>query len=104
MPAQTIVEEVQPAAAASASIEIERTAIELIIYDDLAVVEEEWRRFERRADCTVFQAFDWLACWYAHIGCRNGVCPAIVVGRLAHETLFLLPLAITPGTVRRLTF
>jgi CelD/BcsL family acetyltransferase involved in cellulose biosynthesis len=104
MPAQAIVEQGQPASAASASIEFERTAIELVIYNDLAAVEEEWRRFECRADCTVFQAFDWLFRWYAHIGLRSGVCPTIVVGRLAHETLFLLPFAITPGAVRRLTF
>src|SRR6478672_9494677 len=81
-----------------------RGPLALAIHDDLAAVEEEWRRFEAGADCTVFQTFDWLACWHEHVGRRNGVCPAIVVGRRDSVTLLLLPLAIVPGVVRRLTF
>src|SRR5262245_58423513 len=67
--------------------------ITLTVHDNLAAIEADWRAFERHADCTVFQAFDWLATWYRHIGQRNGVIPAIVVGRRAGgEMLFLLPL------------
>src|SRR5689334_10349744 len=77
--------------------------IELAVYDDLAAVEATWRAFEQSADCTVFQAFDWLDTWQRHIGRRNGVRPAIVVGRRADGVvLFLLPLAVEPGLVRRL--
>jgi CelD/BcsL family acetyltransferase involved in cellulose biosynthesis len=82
-----------------------RPAVELTIHDDLAAVEDEWRRFESTADCTVFQCYDWLATWYRHIGRRSNVAPALVIGRRqGGELLFILPLAVTPGTVRRLTF
>ena len=80
-------------------------AVELAVYDTLDVVEAEWRRFERDADCTVFQSFDWLSTWQRHIGQRENVTPLIVIGRRAGgEPLFLIPLALVPGRVRRLTF
>ena len=82
-----------------------RPAIELAIHGDLAAIEEEWRRFEGVADCTVFQTFDWLSAWHRHIGKRAGVTPAIVCGRGNDgELVVLMPLAITPGVVRRLTW
>ncbi len=69
----------------------------LRIYGDLTVVEAEWRRFERLADCTAFQTFDWLATWHQHVGLRKGVRPVIAVGRFEDgETAFLLPLCIVP--------
>jgi D-aspartate ligase len=76
------------------------------IYDDLGDVENEWRRFERAADCTAFQTFDWLAAWQRHIGQRDGVKPVIVVGAFAGgETAFILPLALTQQRgVRRLSW
>jgi len=82
-----------------------KTGIALAVYDDLSAVEADWRAFERTADGTVFQAFDWLETWHRHIGQRTGVCPVIVVGRRVDgEMLFLLPLAVLPGLVRRLSF
>ena len=68
--------------------------ITLAIYEDMAAVEQDWRDFEPHADCTVFQNFDWLACWQRHIGGREGTKPAIVVGRDAGQILFILPLAV----------
>src|SRR5580698_8283400 len=65
------------------------------IYGDLAAVESDWRRFERNADCTAFQTFDWLSTWHRHIGQRDGVVPVIAVGSFADgATAFILPLAI----------
>jgi len=82
-----------------------RPAIEITIHHQLEAVEAEWRRFERDADCTGFQAFDWIAAWCRHIGPLARTQPAIVVGRDdAGATLFILPLAVTPGMVRRLTW
>lgn len=80
--------------------------IDLRIVSDLAEVEQQWKTFERRADCTVFQSFDWLAKWQSHIGLRAGTVPAVVLGRDADgDVLFILPLAIeTRGRVRRLTW
>jgi CelD/BcsL family acetyltransferase involved in cellulose biosynthesis len=94
-----------PAAGARYTSTTARLVLDLSIYDDLDAVEAEWRRFEQSADCTVFQAFDWLALWYRHIGRRLDVTPAIVVGRRADgEPLFLIPLAVVPGIARRLIF
>ena len=82
------------------------SAVELAIYDDLAAVEDTWRKFEKIADCTVFQTFDWLAAWQRHVGERCNVAPAIVVGRHGRsgEPLFLLPLGVWPGLVRQLAW
>lgn len=79
-------------------------AIDIAIHHRLDDVEHEWRQFERSADCTGFQSFDWLAAWCRHIGPLTRTQPAVVVGRQADETLFILPLAVTPGAVRRLTW
>ena len=68
--------------------------IELSIFDELEDVKADWRAFERHADCTVFQTFDWLDTWQRHIGTRHGVRPAIVVGHSEDgEIKFILPLA-----------
>lgn len=67
----------------------------LSITSDLDSIEDEWRRFEERADCTPFQTFDWLSEWQRSIGDRAGVKPSIVTGRQGDgEPLFILPLAI----------
>src|SRR5215470_16787904 len=79
--------------------------LQLTICEDLDALAAEWRTFEHAADGTVFQTFDWLSLWHRHIGAPAGVRPAIVLGR-AHDgkLAFLLPLAVAPGAVRRLTF
>lgn len=71
------------------------TDLRLSVTSHLDSIEEEWRRFEERADCTPFQTFDWLATWQRCIGGRAGVKPAIVTGRRRDgELLFIVPLAI----------
>jgi CelD/BcsL family acetyltransferase involved in cellulose biosynthesis len=83
-----------------------RAAIALQVCSDLGEIEPEWRTFERRADCTAFQSFDWVATWQRHIGTRNGTVPAVVLGRGGDgQLLFILQLAVeTRGPVRRLTW
>ena len=80
--------------------------IRLAVYEDMSAIERDWRAFEAHADGTVFQCFDWLASWQRHIGVRNGVRPAIVVGRdAAGAILFLLPLSVrSAGFARELTW
>jgi CelD/BcsL family acetyltransferase involved in cellulose biosynthesis len=68
--------------------------IDLSLHDDLASIEKEWRAFEERADCTVFQSFDWLSTWLGHLGCREGVKPVIVIGRHQGAILFVMPFAL----------
>ena len=74
------------------------------IHDDFAAVEKLWRRFERVADCTPYQTFDWLAAWQRHVGASDGAQPVIAVASFANgEPAFLLPLAVEPsGATRRL--
>src|SRR5215216_3617680 len=90
----------EPAPLASA-----RTAspIRLKVYDDLPAAEAVWRYFERSADCTIFQCYDWVTVWHRHIGIGNGLRPAIVVVYEADRVLMLLPLAVRrSGLLRRL--
>lgn len=81
-------------------------AIEIEVCGDLGAIEREWKDFASRADCTAFQAIEWLTKWQQHIGALRGTMPAIVLGRDAQRRLlFILPLAIEPrGPVRRLTW
>ncbi len=74
------------------------------IHTDFDTVESEWRQFEQVAECTAFQTFEWLAACHRHVGKRNGVAPAIVIGRFADgETAFIMPLVVDPrGLARRL--
>ncbi len=62
-------------------------------------------RSRRSADCTVFQTFDWLSTWFRNIGVREGVKPAVVIGRHGGTMLFLLPFALeTDGFARKITW
>jgi len=81
-------------------------APDLAVYDGLQAVESAWRGFERLADCTAFQTYEWLSAWQRHIGARNDVIPCIVVARDADGAILcILPLATRPaGFARELVF
>jgi CelD/BcsL family acetyltransferase involved in cellulose biosynthesis len=80
--------------------------IELQVFADLGAIEAEWKEFERKADCTVFQSFGWLSKWQQHIGALLGASPVIVLGREADGHLFfIMQFAIeSRGPIRRLTW
>ena len=82
------------------------SGIEVEVFGDLDDIEPEWKEFERKADCTVFQTFGWLTKWQQHIGTRNGTSPAIVFGRDAGgRMLFIMQFAIEQrGPIRHLTW
>lgn len=62
---------------------------------DLAALAAEWRAFEASAAGHVFQTYDFVAPWFAHVGAAQGILPLIVIGRCRQgTTLFLLPFAI----------
>jgi len=72
------------------------------IFSELGAVEAEWRQFERTADCTAFQTFDWLATWQKHVGERRGARPVIAVGRFAEgDIAFIMPLCLMRGHLAR---
>ncbi len=76
----------------------------LVLHSGLDEVEALWRRFERVADCTPFQTFDWLQTWQRHVGGPAGTQPLIAVASYPDgETAFILPLAVEhQQAVRRL--
>ena len=75
--------------------------VRLAVHDDLASVERDWRAFEKIADGTVFQSYDWVSLWQHHIGRRNGVQPIVVTGHDRQgQLLFLLPLGIERAGLR----
>jgi len=80
--------------------------VRLELFNDLDAVEPVWRAFEQNADCTVFQRFDWLSEWHAHVGRPRHCKPVIVlISDERGNLLILLPLAIErEGMLRRLTW
>jgi CelD/BcsL family acetyltransferase involved in cellulose biosynthesis len=80
------------------------SVVTLSLHRDLAAIESDWRAFEEHAACTAFQTFDWLSTWFRNIGVRDGVKPAIVIGRQQGTILFLLPFAFEAGGfIRKVT-
>jgi CelD/BcsL family acetyltransferase involved in cellulose biosynthesis len=80
--------------------------VSILVFTEMNAVAEVWKNFQQHADCTVFQAFDWLQQWQHHVGVCQKSIPVIVLG-LDHskQPLFVLPLAIEKrGSVRRLTW
>jgi len=76
--------------------------VSIHIFSELSAVEAEWRQFERTADCTAFQTFDWLAAWQKHVGERRNVRPVVAVGRFADgDIAFILPLCVMRGHLAR---
>jgi CelD/BcsL family acetyltransferase involved in cellulose biosynthesis len=75
--------------------------IRFSVHEDLGSLAAEWQAFERDADGTVFQTYEWLACWQRHVGTSRRVRPAIVLGRDGDGLLFLLPLSVCPGGFAR---
>lgn len=80
--------------------------VSIEIASDLTLVADDWKAFEKNADCTPFQTLNWLINWQRHIGIGRGTTPVVVIGRdKSGEILFLLPLALeTVKIVRRLTW
>jgi D-aspartate ligase len=72
-----------------------RPRLSISIFSELAAVEAEWREFQRTADCTAFQTFDWIAAWQRHVGERLGARPVVIVGRFAASDMaFIAPLCL----------
>jgi D-aspartate ligase len=91
------------AAACRAALANQASApLNLSIHDGFDSVEALWRSFERVADCTPYQSFEWLAAWQRHIGACDRACPVVAVAAFADgEPAFLLPLAVEPSYASR---
>ena len=79
--------------------------IRLTVCEDIEALAETWQAFEQTADATAFQSFAWLSLWHRHVGAPAQVRPAIVLGHGEDGALaFIVPLAVSSGPIRRLTF
>lgn len=66
--------------------------IDVTVSTDLASCRREWLALQDRAITTVFQTYEWLEAWQAHVGQHNAVQPVIVTGRSeSGRTVFILP-------------
>ena len=76
----------------------------LSIFDNLEHVKPLWLAFEQTAALTPFQTTSWLYQWYRHIGRLEKVKPLIVVATDYLGVLFILPLQIEAGALRKLSW
>jgi len=82
-----------------------RPDVLLEFHADLVPVAKIWRDFEKTALCSGFQAFDWVGKVHQHVGTKRGDHPAVVFGKdKSGGLLFILPLCVTKGAVRRLSW
>lgn len=66
----------------------------VVVHREFQSAEDAWRAFETDAVCTPYHRFDWMECWFRHIGAANGLTPAIVEARADDgSTLALWPMA-----------
>lgn len=66
----------------------------LTVARDLETIAQTWRAFERRAQGTPYQRFDWVASWASTLGSVEGSELVVVTVELAQEPVALLPFAI----------
>lgn len=77
-----------------------RPEILISVHDDIEPLQAVWQALERKGDGTPFQTFAWLSAWQRHIGTRQGVKPAIVVGWDSEGgALFIFPFGIERGLI-----
>jgi len=78
--------------------------LSLRLYDDLEQVKPLWLEFETQAALTPFQTTSWLYQWFSHIGTLEKVKPVIVVAEDSAGPVFILPLQIETGVLRKLSW
>ncbi len=65
------------------------------VYTGHAGLEKDWRRLETQGNCTVFQTYDWAACWYDVAAASGAAEPLIItVSQDNAGIIWLLPLCI----------
>jgi CelD/BcsL family acetyltransferase involved in cellulose biosynthesis len=77
-------------------------SLSISVHNELDELAQAWRGFEKDADCSVFQTFDWLSAWQRTIGVNNGVTPAVIIARDFDERIiFIAPLSIVQSPLGR---
>ena len=77
-----------------------RPQVLISIHEEIEPLKAVWQTLEKTGDCTAFQTYAWISAWQRHIGTKQGVKPAIVVGWDSEGgALFILPLGIENGLI-----
>ncbi|ABS64602.1 conserved hypothetical protein [Parvibaculum lavamentivorans DS-1] len=79
-------------------VEAPKPQVLVSVHEELEPLKAVWQALERSGDCTAFQTFAWVSAWQRHIGTKQGVTPAIVVGWDSEgSALFIMPLGLESG-------
>ena len=81
-------------AAETASPADEHGSLAVRLYRDHAELEAIWRRLEKVGRCTVFQTYDWAACWYDTVMSCGAAEPLIVVVYDGARPIWIMPLCL----------
>ncbi|HCX67711.1 GNAT family N-acetyltransferase [Parvibaculum sp.] len=77
-----------------------RPEVLISVHDEIEPLKAVWQALENSGDGTPFQTYAWVSAWQRHIGTKQGVKPAIVVGwDNEGGALFILPLGIENGVI-----
>jgi len=67
--------------------------VQLRVYDSPDEIEDIWREFERTANASCYQRFDFVSAWHQHIGRRTGHRPYIIAAfNESGDPTFIWPL------------
>lgn len=73
---------------------ISASAWKVTVHNHYAELEAIWRRMETEGHCTIFQTFDWAACWYDTAISSGETEPLIVVVSREESPVWILPLCL----------
>ena len=79
-------------------------AIDLSVHGSVGSLRAEWETIERHSAISVYQRYQWIGTYLDSIDHCDRRQPYIVVGRLQGEMVFILPMVIHGGLVKRLKF
>lgn len=78
------------------------TQLEISIHDDLHGMEAEWTELERNSDISIYQSYDWINTCINTVKKELNAQTMIVCARQNGRLVFVLPLAVQNGLVRKL--
>ena len=70
------------------------SAWRVTVHKNYAELEALWRRMETEGHCTIFQTFDWAACWYDTATTSGDTEPLIILVSKEESPVWILPLCI----------
>ncbi|MEL6947071.1 MAG: GNAT family N-acetyltransferase [Pseudomonadota bacterium] len=68
--------------------------MDITVYEDAELLHSQWLELEAEAACSIYQRYDWIAQWTAHVGVKAKIRPVFFVGRLGRDTQFIMPMGL----------